>query len=68
MTLPPDMSQERLGATPVSGASRASRTYRPGRVCETHGCGTVLSIYNRGRYCSFHEPASAPRTRGRKIA
>jgi hypothetical protein len=37
-------------------------------VCLEAGCDTQLSIYNKGKYCYQHEPHSAPRTRGRKIA
>lgn len=38
------------------------------RVCREDGCGTHLSLYNPGKYCSLHEPMQVPRTRGRKIA
>jgi hypothetical protein len=64
-----DMSEQKaLGATPITNTSRASKAYRAGRVCQHDGCGTVLSIYNRGKFCYPHEPIATPRTRGRKIA
>lgn len=40
---------------------------KPGRVCREDGCGTRLSIYNDGSWCSLHAPMITPRTRGRKI-
>lgn len=40
---------------------------KAGRVCEEDGCGTRLSIYNDGAWCSLHAPMVVPRTRGRKI-
>jgi hypothetical protein len=33
---------------------RPERRSPPGRVCANRGCDTVLSIYNRQRYCSVH--------------
>lgn len=31
--------------------------FAEGRVCETEGCGTRLSRYNRLPFCSIHAPA-----------
>ena len=62
------MSERAVSATPISGNVRASKASKAGRVCREDGCGTVLSIYNRGKYCYQHEPMTTPRTRGRKIA
>ena len=62
------MSERAVSATPISGNVRASRAFKAGRVCGEEGCETVLSIYNKGKYCYQHEPMSTPRTRGRKIA
>lgn len=39
----------------------------PGRICEEDGCGTRLSMYNDGSWCSLHAPMVTPRTRGRKV-
>jgi hypothetical protein len=57
-----------IGAIPLRGHERPSRSFRKGRVCEHPGCGTQLSIYNGGDYCYLHEPVTVPRTRGKKIA
>ncbi|MFA5403250.1 MAG: hypothetical protein WC318_07140 [Candidatus Omnitrophota bacterium] len=40
-------------AMPVS-FGRQVKTYLRGRVCQHPGCGTVLSIYNSGKYCGVH--------------
>ena len=53
---------------PISGNVRPSRAYKRDRVCQEPECGTRLSIYNNGKFCSQHEPMATPRTRGRKIA
>jgi hypothetical protein len=47
---------------------RAPRTYKRGRVCKEPGCRTMLSIYNKSKYCYAHQPLAAPRTRGRSTA
>ncbi|HAM03524.1 MAG TPA: hypothetical protein DCQ30_15065 [Acidimicrobiaceae bacterium] len=57
-----------IGGSAFTGTGRPSRTFARGRVCAEDGCGTRLSIYNEGHYCSQHEPQAAPRLRGRKIA
>jgi len=57
-----------IGGSAFTGTGRPSRTFSRGRVCAEDGCGTRLSIYNEGRYCSQHEPQAAPRLRGKKIA
>jgi hypothetical protein len=63
------MSERAVAATGIgTGASRASKAYKAGRVCSHDGCETVLSIYNKGKFCYQHEPMVTPRTRGRKIA
>jgi hypothetical protein len=38
---------------PVKGKSVQASP--PGRVCETVGCETVLSVYNAATMCSLHE-------------
>jgi hypothetical protein len=63
------MSERVVSGTAIgTGGARVSRAYRAGRVCDHSGCETVLSIYNKGKYCYQHEPMATPRTRGRKIA
>ncbi|MHB1503500.1 MAG: hypothetical protein ACYCTL_08015 [Acidimicrobiales bacterium] len=51
-----------------TGYGRPSRTFPQGRVCSEPGCKTKLSIYNESEYCYLHEPMTAPRLRGKKIA
>ncbi|MFN2505283.1 MAG: hypothetical protein ABR540_13850 [Acidimicrobiales bacterium] len=62
------MSEQSVGAQPLSGNHRPSRAFKAGRTCRYLGCGTVLSIYNDGKFCYQHEPMSVPRMRGKKIA
>jgi hypothetical protein len=62
------MTEHAVGAKPLSGSDRPSRKFSSGRVCREAGCGTRLSIYNNGKFCSMHEPMIVPRTRGKKIA
>jgi hypothetical protein len=62
------MTDGSVGAQPICGSERPSRAFKKGRTCQEPGCGTKLSIYNQGRFCSLHEPMAVPRTRGRKIA
>lgn len=57
-----------VGHSVDSEVDRPSNTFTQGRVCREDGCGTHLSLYNPGKYCSLHEPMQVPRTRGRKIA
>jgi hypothetical protein len=64
----PTTDVKALSGTPISGSARASKAAKAGRVCREAGCQTVLSIYNRGKFCYQHEPMATPRTRGRKIA
>lgn len=62
------MSDRAIAGTPFGGNDRPSRAFKKGRVCLEPGCGTVLSMYNDGRYCARHERMVTPRTRGKKIA
>ena len=64
----PETNVRHISGQPISGHDRPSRAFQPGRVCQEPACDTRLSIYNKGKYCYQHEPHSAPRTRGRKIA
>jgi hypothetical protein len=47
---------------------RPPRRFGPGRVCGNYDCGTRLSIYNDGWYCSQHLVYVAPGMRGKKVA
>ena len=47
-TLTKAVRAERIDST----GRRTTRSYGQGRVCQTEGCGTVLSRYNNGRTCS----------------
>lgn len=62
------MSERSVAGTPFNGGGRPSRSFGRGRVCKEPGCETRLSMYNSGKFCSQHEPLTAPRTRGKKIA
>jgi hypothetical protein len=62
------MSEHAVGAKPLSGSDRPSRTFSGDRRCHDSECNVRLSLYNSGKYCSLHEPMSVPRTRGKKIA
>ncbi len=62
------MTEGSVGALPICGNDRPSRSFKKDRTCLEPGCGTKLSIYNQGKFCYLHEPMSVPRTRGKKIA
>lgn len=53
-------------ATGLGELPRRSPTYSPGRVCAAEDCRTLLSIYNRSKFCWLHEPARAYVVRGRR--
>ena len=57
-----------IGGWNLDGRGPSSKLYKRGRQCGEAGCGTVLSIYNPGRYCSEHEPKKSPRLVGRKAS
>lgn len=63
------MKSRVVGRLVSSGTGRISErvsAYGPGRVCGMPGCGTLLSTYNPGHYCSLHDaffPAQACRRR-----
>jgi hypothetical protein len=61
------MSEYAVGAKPLSGTDRPSRTFTTGRECREPECRTRLSIYNNGKFCAEHQPLTVPRTRGRKF-
>jgi len=45
--------------------SKSHRRGALGRVCQSNGCTTVLSIYNRSDDCSLHEHRSLKLSRDR---
>lgn len=50
----------RLSGTMATGSRRREqKVYVEGRVCESEGCSTVLSRYNRSTRCWQHEPGRA---------
>ena len=53
-----------VSASRPSGRRRKLKTYGEARVCNTHGCSTRLSKYNRNTECHTHAPRRYPRTRG----
>jgi hypothetical protein len=55
-----------VGGRGLQGSGPRSRTLGRGRLCTEPGCGTRLSIYNDGYYCSQHQAKAPPKTRGRK--
>ena len=44
---------------------KPSTSYSSGRICLDKDCDTVLSKYNKFRYCNNHRPKSYPRIKGR---
>lgn len=61
-------SNDRTSGVALNSATRPTKAYQRGRVCNEPECGTKLSVYNHGKFCYVHEPLAVPRTRGRKIA
>ena len=45
--------------------SKPSTTYSSGRVCVNKECKTVISKYNKFKYCNKHKPRTYPRIKGR---
>jgi len=54
------------GGVALKGYGRPPRRFPSGRVCATHDCGTCLSVYNAGCYCSQHTPDVRARSRSKK--
>ena len=44
-----------------------STSYSSGRICLHKQCETVLSKYNKYRYCNNHKPKVYPRIKGRDV-
>ena len=53
-----------LTASTVKPGVRRSKKYTSGRVCEFDSCETVISVYNKKKYCFLHATISDPRVRG----
>ena len=45
-----------------------SQTSKGGRICDTPGCTTKLSIYNIGSKCWQHADLNFPNYRGKRLA
>jgi len=45
--------------------SKPSTTYSSGRICVQKDCSTIISKYNKFRYCNLHKPKTYPRIKGR---
>lgn len=58
------MQSTTMRATTAGRARRRPKTYGESRVCDSGGCETRLSRYNRNDYCFQHAPARFPRMRG----
>lgn len=61
------MDEGIVAGTRITSTEGSARRSRSGRVCKEDGCGTRLSVYNDGKFCSLHAPMVVPRTRGRKL-
>ena len=46
---------------------KPSTSYSSGRICLHKQCETVLSKYNKYRYCNNHKPKVYPRIKGRDV-
>jgi hypothetical protein len=46
---------------------KPSTSYSSGRICLQEDCNTVISKYNKYRYCNNHKPKSYPRIKGRQV-
>ena len=51
----------------IKGKLRAPKQHDGGRVCESRGCDTLLSRYNKREHCYAHAPTRFPRLRGRVL-
>jgi hypothetical protein len=56
-----------IGVGSFNDHDRPPRRFASGRVCANCDCGTRLSIYNNGSYCSLHAKGVV-RVRGKKAA
>ena len=44
---------------------KPSTSYSSGRTCVQKDCSTIISKYNKFRYCNSHKPKTYPRIKGR---
>ena len=58
-------SQQHRGSA-IRTDVRPNRAWARGRICDSPGCGTHLSVYNRSSSCSVHEEARLYVVRGRR--
>jgi len=61
-------NQAAIRGSRTQALPRASQKFPEGRVCESPGCETRLSTYNRRERCWAHAEMKIPRLRGRKPA
>ncbi len=61
-------NQAAIRGSRTQALPRASQKFPEGRVCESPGCETRLSTYNRRERCWAHAEVKIPRLRGRKPA
>ncbi|CAN5362440.1 hypothetical protein BH20ACT22_BH20ACT22_24330 [soil metagenome] len=59
-------NQAAIRGSRTQALPRASQKFPEGRVCESPGCETRLSTYNRRERCWAHAEMKIPRLRGRK--
>ena len=55
-----------LTASQVKPGVRRSKKYTTGRVCAFDTCETVISVYNKKKFCFLHAPVSYPRVRSKR--
>ena len=53
-----------LTASQVKPGVRRSKKYTTGRVCAFDACETVISVYNKKKFCFLHAHVPYPRVRG----
>jgi len=58
-------NQAAIRGSRTQALPRASQKFPQGRVCESPGCETRLSTYNRRERCWAHAEMKIPRLRGR---
>lgn len=44
------LSMDDIDSCGIGGSKK--QTFEAGRKCKTKGCGCVLSVYNRAKYCN----------------
>jgi len=59
---------EAIGAMSCTNYRRASRMYKPGRICSEAACATVLSVYNPEDRCARHAVVTVVPTRRKRAS